>query len=129
MNQAMKNKEFVLEYLNVLSGKVKTAEAIAHYVSDQPLIEHILFFDSVFPKYELIADDLVAEGNKVIVRAQMIGKHEGVFGDIPPTHRRVELPFVVGYTIENNKVVSHWLISDQMLLLEQLGVAPEPAAH
>ena len=121
MNQLMKNKEFILEYFNALSGKVKTAEAIAHYVSDQPLIEHILFFDSAFPKYEMTADEMISEGNKIMVRARLIGKHEGVFGDVLPSHRRINFPLVVTYVIENNKIVSHWLIADQMILLEQLG--------
>ena len=118
----MKNKEFILEYFNALSGKVKTAEAIAHYVSDQPLIEHITFFESVFPRYKVIADEMTAEGNRVVVRARVNGIHEGAFGDIPPTHRTVNLPCVVSYIIENNKIVSHWIIADQATLMEQLGV-------
>ena len=127
MNQAMKNKEFVLEYLNGLSGKDKPREILEHYVSDQALIEHILFFDGAFPKYEALIDEMIAEGNKVMVRARLIGKHEGVFGDIQPSYRKVDFPFVVTYTIENRKIVSHWLVADQMALLEQLGVAEVPA--
>ncbi len=129
MNQAMKNKEFVIEYLNVLSGKDKTPEILAQYTTDQELIGHIIFFDSAFPKYEMIADEMISEGNQIIVRARMIGKHEGVFGDIPPSHRSMDFPFVVSYIIENNKIVSHWLVADQMLLMQQLGVEPAVAAH
>jgi hypothetical protein len=33
MNQAMKNKEFVLEYLNALSGKDKPREILEHYIT------------------------------------------------------------------------------------------------
>ena len=65
---------------------------------------------------------MIAEGNKVMVRARLIGKHEGVFGDIQPSYRKVDFPFVVTYTIENRKIVSHWLVADQMALMEQLGV-------
>ena len=122
MNQALKNKEFVLEYLNAISGKEKTAETMAHYITDQGLIEHIIFFDGAFPKYEMIADEMISEGNKIMVRARLIGKHEGVFGDIMPSYRSVNFPFVVTYVIENQKIVSHWLIADQMVLMEQLGV-------
>jgi predicted ester cyclase len=129
MNQAMKNKAFISEYLNFLSGKVKTEAMLAHYISDQKLIEHILFFDGAFPKYEALIDEMIAEDNKVMVRARLIGKHEGVFGDIPPSHRSVDFPFVVTYTIEDNKIISHWLVADQMILLEQLGVEPALAAH
>lgn len=122
MNQAKENKAFVLEYLNVLSGHEKTREIMAPYITDQELIEHIIFFDGAFPKYEMVADEMISEGNKIMVRARLIGKHEGVFGDIMPSYRTVNFPFVVTYVIENRKIVSHWLVADQMVLMEQLGV-------
>jgi predicted ester cyclase len=122
MNQAMKNKEFVLEYVNSISGKDKTLETCQYYITDQALIEHILFFDGAFPKYEILMDEMTAEGNRVVVRARLIGKHEGLFGDIMPSYKSIDLPFVVTYTIENRKIVSHWLVADQMALMEQLGV-------
>ncbi len=129
MNQAKENKAFVLEYLNVLSGKEKTREMMAQYITDQELIEHIMFFDAAFPKYEMIVDEMISEDNKIMVRARLIGKHEGVFGDIPPSYRSVNFPFVVTYVIENRKIVSHWLIADQMALLVQLGIEQGVAEH
>jgi predicted ester cyclase len=129
MNESMKNKEFVLEYLNALSGKDKTTEILNHYITDQGLIDHIIFFDSAFPKYEVMADEMTAEGNRVVIRARMVGKHEGVFGDIMPSFRSVDFPFVVSYTIENRKIVSHWLVADQIALMEQLGIESQAATH
>ena len=127
MNQQMKNKEFILGYFNAISGKVKTLELLQRYMSDALLLQHIAFFDGAFPKYEMFADEMTADSNRVVVRAQVKGKHEGVFGDIQPTYRTIEMPFVIGYTIENQKIVSHWLIADQMTLMEQLGAA-EPVS-
>jgi predicted ester cyclase len=129
MNESMKNKEFVLEYLNAISGKEKTNEILNHYITDQGLIDHIIFFDGAFPKYEIMADEMTAEGNRVVVRARLVGKHEGIFGDIMPSYRSVDFPFVVSYTIENRKIVSHWLVADQVALMEQLGVESQAAAH
>ena len=122
MTQEQKNKRFVTDYLEALSGKDKPLELLEKYITDKELIEHIIFFDGAFPKYELFTDEMMAEGNKVMLRTRMKGKHEGVFGDIMPSYRNVEFPFVITYTIENNKIVSHWLIADQMKLMEQLGV-------
>jgi predicted ester cyclase len=124
MNQTIKSKEFILAYFNAMSNNEVTPELLAHWISDQKLIEHILFFESVFPKYTMATDDIIAEGNQVVVRARLVGKHEGALGDIMPTHRTVNVPAVICYVIENNKIVSHWLISDQMLLMQQLGVEP-----
>ena len=128
MNQTIKSKEFILAYFNAMSNNEVTPELLAHWISDPKLIEHILFFETVFPKYTMETDDIIAEGNQVVVRARVIGKHEGALGDIMPTHRNVNVPAVICYVIENDKIVSHWLISDQMLLMEQLGVEPVGAS-
>jgi len=122
MEQQRQNKEFIIRYLNVLSGETKTREVMEQFMTDEELLGHILFFDSVFPKYEVFADELTSEGNRVVVRARLKGSHEGEFNGILPTHRRVEFPFVVSYEIENGKIVHHWLIADQMILMEQLGL-------
>ena len=127
MDQQKRNKEFVLNYFNELSGVTKTRSVVQKYVSDQGLIEHIEFFDAVFPQYEIFADEMTAEGNRVVVRARVKGTHEGALNGIPPTHKTVEFPFAIGYEIENEKIVHHWLIADQMLMMEQLGLMSEAA--
>ncbi|NEW85491.1 MAG: ester cyclase [Mariniphaga sp.] len=122
MEQEKKNKEFVIRYLNALSGVTKTREIMAEYLDDEELVNHAIFFDSVFPKYEMFADEVTAEGNRVVVRARLKGCHKGELNGIKPTNRNVEFPFFISYDIENGKIVHHWLIADQMMLMEQLGV-------
>ena len=122
MSQQSKNKEFIIEYFSTLSGKEKPRQLVEKYVSDEALIEHIEFFESVFPLYEIFAHEMLAEGNKVMVKAGFRGRHEGEFNGIPPTYKIVELTSAIVYEIENNKIISHWLVADQMTLMEQLGV-------
>ncbi|MBY0435457.1 MAG: ester cyclase [Cyclobacteriaceae bacterium] len=122
MDQTKKNKEFVIEYFNAISGVTKTSELCEKYMTDQGLIEHILFFDGAFPKYEMFIDEITGEGARVIVRARIKGKHSGELNGIPATGKEVLFPFVIGYEIEKQKIISHWLIADQMMLMEQLGV-------
>jgi predicted ester cyclase len=127
MEKVKQNKEFIIRYLNALSGVTKTRQLMEKYITDEELIGHITFFEMAFPMYEVFADEMTAEGNRVVVRARMKGVHEGEFNGIPPTHRTVELPFVVSYEIENGKIIHHWLIADSMALMEQLGVMNVPA--
>lgn len=127
MQQQNQNKEFIIRYFNAISGVTKTPELLAEYTTDEELIGHIIFFDASFPRYELFADEMTAEGNKVVVRARMKGRHEGEFNGILPTHRLMDFPFVISYEIENGKIVHHWLVADQMALLEQMGVMNVPA--
>jgi len=122
MDTLQKNKELVIDYYNAVSGVKKTRKIMEKYVSDNHLIEHIEFFDTVFPAYEIFADVITAEGNRVVVKARIKGQHEGELSGIPPTQKKVEVPFAIGYEIEGNKIISHWMIFDQMMLMEQLGV-------
>jgi hypothetical protein len=127
MNQLQKNKEFLLGYASALAGKPKPREILEKYTTDESLIDHIYFFESVFPNYEIYFDELTAEGNRVVCRARFKGRNEGEFKGFPPTHKEVEFSFAIGYEIENEKIVHHWLIADQMILMEQLGLEPMPA--
>jgi len=122
MEQQKKNKEFIIRYINAISGVTKTREVMEQYMTDEELLGHILFFDTAFPKYEMFADDIIAEGNRVVIRARFKGCHAGEFNGILPTNRNVEFPFVISYDIENGMIVHHWLIADSMALMEQLGV-------
>ena len=77
-----------------------------------------------------VMDEMTAEGNRVIVQARLKGTHLGDLGGIPATHKQVDFPFVIKYEIEDNMIVHHWMLADQMELMQQLGVVPEmQAAH
>ena len=64
---AGENKAFVGRYLDAISGKDKPRAVQDEYIaeSDEELKDHIIFFEASFPHYEVIADDMVAEGDKV----------------------------------------------------------------
>jgi hypothetical protein len=126
MEQHRQNKEFIIRYFNKMAEAVITRELLEEYITDEELIGHILFFESVFPNYKIFTDEMMAEGNRVLVRGRLKGRHEGEFNGIPPTHRNVEFPLVISYEIENEKIVHHWLMADQMILMEQLGVMKVP---
>ena len=123
------NKEFIINYLNTLAtGVPKTRELLEQFMTDEALIAHIEFFEAAFPGYEVLIDEMTAEGNRVVVQARLKGTHLGDLSGIPPTFKTVDFPFVIRYEIENNKIISHWMLADQMSLMEQLGVVPTTAA-
>lgn len=128
MNKLQENKDLVVRYFNAISGVIKTDEICDTYMTDQKLKEHILFFDTIFPKYELFADEMTAEADRLSVRARMVGVHEGDFNGIPPTQKRIDMPFVISYTIKNGIITDHWMIADQMSMMEQLGLMGKESA-
>lgn len=127
MDQAKKNKAFIVRYFNAISGVPKTEDLLVGYITDDKLMNHIQFFESAFPKYEMLIDEMTAEGNRVVVRARVKGRHEGELSGIPATLKEIEVPFVISYEIQDEKIIGHWLLADQMMVMEQLGVLKQSA--
>lgn len=125
MTQLEETKKFILEYWNAVSGKPKTETLLRQYVDSEKLINHILFFESMFPEYQLLPIEVIAENNKVFVRAHIVGKHEGETDGVPPTLKDIDAPFAICYKISNFRIVDFWAIADQIELLEQLGLHAE----
>ncbi|MEP7269269.1 MAG: ester cyclase [Saprospiraceae bacterium] len=117
--QSDKNKEFIKRYYTAISGKIKTPELLSQFIRDTSLSNQVIIFDSSFPGYTMTANEMISEGNKLVVKAIMRGKHEGIFVNIPPTHKNVETPMVLFYQIENNKIISLWAMSNLIDVLNK----------
>src|SRR5437867_11378601 len=113
MEQSQKTKELIIRYLSAFSTMPppRTREQLVEFMDDNNLIEHILFFDSIFPGYHLLVDEITAEDNRVVLLARFKGRHEKEFNGIAPTNKEVEMPLAVGYQFENNKLASYWVIA------------------
>jgi predicted ester cyclase len=120
------NKAFIRRYFEALSGKDKPAAVVNRYVSDEELKHHIALYEAAFPSYQLIAEDMIAEGDKVVVRSTFRGTHKGDLMGIPPTGKQVTMPLILIYRIADDKIVDHWMQADALGLLQQLGAIPAP---
>jgi predicted ester cyclase len=115
-------KTFIQEYFEALSGKPKTMELINKYISDEHLAGHIMAYEESFPCYELIAEDMICEDNKVAVRARVKAEHKGKLMGYEPTGKAIDIPLSVIYWIEDDKIAKGWIFVDQMELMNQLGL-------
>jgi predicted ester cyclase len=118
----MSTKALLQQFWASISGKEKTRALLAPYVTDEGLYQHVELFEKGFPRYSLKAEDMIEEGAKVVVRARFMGTHSGDFNGIPATGKTVELPFIIIYRIEGDKIAEHWLEANNLDLLTQLGV-------
>jgi predicted ester cyclase len=122
------NKTFVRRYVDALSGKDKTPDLVRQFVADEQLVQHVATIEGGFPRYELSVDDIVAEGDKVVLRSTFRGTHTGDFAGLPPTQRQVTQPFIIIYQVDGERIVDHWIGIDMLSFMQQLGAIPEPAA-
>ena len=118
------NKTFIRRYFEAISGKDKATAVVHRYVTDEELKHHIALNEVAFPNYELIAEDMIAEGDKVVVRSTFRGTHKGDLMGIAPTGKQVTMPLILIYRIADDKIVEHWMQADALGMLQQLGVIP-----
>ena len=68
----------------------------------------------------------------IIAHEMATGTHTGVLhspqGDIPPTGKRIEVPYINVSTVEGGLVATDHNAWDRVAVLEQLGLIPAPAA-
>jgi len=124
---AEENKEFIRRYLDAISGKPKTESVLRLFIAEQALIDHILTGEVAFPLYRLDPDEMLAEDDLVAVRGTVRGVHHGPYGGIPATGKPVEFPMFITYKVQGGKIVDHWMLLDNMVVLQQIGVMPAPA--
>jgi steroid delta-isomerase-like uncharacterized protein len=86
-----------------------------------------VMFRSAFQDFKVTIDDVIAEGDRVVLRTTWSGTHRGEFMGIPPTGKRVSFGVIDIIRIAEGKFVEHWGQMDSMGLMQQLGAAPTPA--
>ncbi len=72
-------------------------------------------------------DDIVAEGDRVVVRWTNAGTHIGEFAGMPPSGRTFVIAGIDIYRVADGKLAEHWHVIDQLSMLGQLGALPQPA--
>jgi predicted ester cyclase len=83
-------------------------------------------FRTGFPDWHCVIDDFVVEGDKVVNRWTGTATHTGNLFGIPPTGKSVAVEGITIHEIVDGRIVSDWSQSDQLSLMQQLGVAPSP---
>ncbi len=76
-----------------------------------------------FPDWNERVDDIVAEGDKVVIRFTSTGTQRGEFGGIAPTGRTVRIQEVAIYRLVGGKIVEQWGFPDIHGLLQQLSAS------
>jgi len=74
-------------------------------------IKWVDYVTGAFPDINCGIEDIIAEGDKVVVRYILSGTHVGEFAGIPATNKKVSVAAVSIYYMENGKIAESWVIS------------------
>ena len=82
---------------------------------------------AAFPDIHVTIEDMLQDGDKVVVRSRFSGTHEGEFMGIPATGNKFDIAVIDIVEFRDGKAVAHWGVMDNAAMMEQLGVAGPPA--
>ena len=138
------NKEIVRRYSEQFWGSGD--EAIADEVFADDIVDHspavpdqppgregqkraLTAFRSAFPDLRVTTEDIIAEGDKVVLRWTARGTHRGELPGIPPTGKQATLKGIDILRMTGGRIVERWAEYDNLGLLQQLGAIPAPEAE
>jgi len=121
-----------VEELNQGSGAVIDELFVPDFVRHDPAggfrnredyKQHLLSLHDALPG-QLTIEDLIAEGEQVVVRYTYRGTHRGQWRGVPPTGRPVTFTGIFICRILDGEIVEAWENADTLGLVQQLGVIP-----
>lgn len=79
------------------------------------------------PDFEGSIEDIIADEDRVLVRATVRGTLQKEYRSMPPTGRSFEVPAVYMYRLENGRIAEMWSLTNTLGMLQQLGLFPDSA--
>jgi len=126
-------------YTLINEGRV---DQVAHlispdYIEHDPLPGQGSGREGVLDRFSMITtalashfavEDLIAEGDRIVVRWTNTGTHVDDFAGIPATGRTFTIAGIDIYRVVDEQLCEHWHVIDQLGMLAQLGLLPQRAA-
>jgi len=73
-------------------------------------------------------EDVIAEGDKVVVRWTNAGTDSGGFMGMPATGKEFGVAGIDIHVVRDGRIAEHWHVVDQLAQMQQMGVIPQPDA-
>jgi steroid delta-isomerase-like uncharacterized protein len=111
------------------ANEILSADFVDHLTREderglEELKAYVTIYRAAFPDIQDTLEQIVAEGDKVVVRWTSRGTHQGEFMGVAPTGRHVTFTGMRLFRIAENKIAESWVNIDEQGLQEQLGTAP-----
>ena len=116
---------------DVMSDDIIHISATAGIITGiEAFLAFVTAFKQAFPDLHWEMREFIEGPETVVVEGVFIGTNTGTMvgprGPIPPTGRRVELPFCDIWKVQNGRIVENRIYYDQITFLGQLGLMTLP---
>ena len=75
---------------------------------------------------EYTVEEVVAEGDRVVLRTMMQATQDKQFFGFPPTGRTFRVQQIHIFRVEDDRIAEHWACRDDLGMMRQLGLVPAP---
>ncbi|MCA1561441.1 MAG: ester cyclase [Chloroflexi bacterium] len=82
-------------------------------------------FMRAFPDLRFEIEDLVADGDRVASRMTAHGTHQDEYMGVPATGKQINCSVFGIARVADGKLVEHWGVTDELQLIEQIGLVPQ----
>lgn len=133
-NKALARRVFD-DVLNKRQLDILDELATSDYIEHNPLPSQRTGVEGITDRYTMLfeafestfaVDDVIAEGDKVVLRWTQSGRHIGPIFGMPATDRTFRTTGIEIWRVENGKLAEHWDAVDIFGQLLQLGLFPQP---
>jgi lactoylglutathione lyase len=123
---AEENKAIVRRYIDELNRRIVVI--LDELVADEfreTVRQGYLRNITAFPDYLVEIQDMVAEGDQVVVEWTHRGTHTGMYNSLPPTGKMVTGRAISIYRVKDSQIVDAHGAWDQAFIWQQLGLIPD----
>ena len=93
----------------------------------QAIKEHVAGWIASFPDLHFSVEQMVSEGDRVVMQLLMEGTHQGSWLGIPASGKSLQVRMFTIHRVVQGKIVEDWVLVESLGVFQQLGVVPDTA--
>ena len=95
--------------------------------ADVPKAYFGMMFEA-FPDVHMELMDMTVDGDKLWWRYRLTGTNTGPFMGMPPTGKKIDIQGIDVLRMEGDRAAEHWGVTDELKMMQQLGLVPDMAS-
>jgi steroid delta-isomerase-like uncharacterized protein len=81
---------------------------------------------TMFPDYKLTFDEIIVNGDRIVVFATVTGTNTAPLGEAPATGKKIHMSGIYIYLLTNGKITEEWTYFNLLSYYQQLGYSLSP---
>jgi steroid delta-isomerase-like uncharacterized protein len=93
----------------------------------QAIKEHVAGWIASFPDLRFSVEQMLSEGDCVVMQLLMEGTHLGAWLGIPASGKKIQIRMFTIHRVLQGRIVEDWVLVESLGIFQQLGIIPNTA--